>query len=88
MNKEFVSLTHETKEKTRQRGLESEEGPSDKCMYATIDPITCPVHALKFFLRKTDPHATTCTEVPVVPFVFCLIFLSKQTVLDNTRPTA
>ncbi len=56
---EFVTLTHETKEKTRQGGLESDEGPSDKRMYATNDPSTCPVNALKMLLTKTDPLATS-----------------------------
>lgn len=58
-NNEFVTLTHETKEKTRQGGLESDEGPSDKRMYATNNPASCPVHALKMFLAKTDPQATS-----------------------------
>ena len=47
------------KKKTRQGGLDSDEGPSDKRMNATNNPASCPVHALKMFLAKTDPQATS-----------------------------
>lgn len=54
--REYVTLTHETKEKTKQGGLQSEDSHTDKRMYATGTP-SCPVDSLKFFLKKTDISA-------------------------------
>ena len=61
-DKEYVCLTHETKQKNIQGGLESEEAPADKRMYTN----DCPVSSLKLLINKTDPSATAlfnhCTK--------------------------
>lgn len=54
---EYVSLSHETKQKNWQGGLENQEAPHDKRMYATGDS-NCPVQTLKTFLQHIDPQAT------------------------------
>ena len=59
MNKEYVTLTRQAKEKIYCGDIESEEGPYDRRMYETNDLVTCPVHALRFLLGKTDPQATS-----------------------------
>ncbi|XP_033730755.1 uncharacterized protein LOC117320207 [Pecten maximus] len=53
---EYVTLSHETKQKNRQGGLTSIDASSDKRMYATGN-IRCPVQSLKLFLRKTPSDA-------------------------------
>jgi len=57
-NTEYVVLTHETRQKNFQGGLESEDSPSDKRMYATQTD-TCPVAALRLLLERTDQSATS-----------------------------
>ncbi|KAK3104431.1 hypothetical protein FSP39_001869 [Pinctada imbricata] len=54
---EYVALSHETKQKNWQGGLESKEAPQDKRMYATGE--FCPVASLKTFLNHTDTEATS-----------------------------
>lgn len=54
---EFVTISHETYQKSHQGGLEeTNEEANDKRMYATGTP-SCPVQSLKLFLSKTDPNA-------------------------------
>ena len=58
-DREFVVLSHETKQKNWQGGLDSGEAASDKRMYAIADSDKCPVKNLKLLLAKTDPTATS-----------------------------
>ncbi|XP_062570216.1 uncharacterized protein LOC134232271 [Saccostrea cucullata] len=53
----YVCLTHETKQKNYQGGLDKHEMMADKRMYETQSKI-CPVQMLKFFLSKTPITAT------------------------------
>jgi len=58
-DREFVVLSHETKQKNWQGGLDGGEAASDKRMYAVVDSEKCPVRNLKLLLDKTDPTATS-----------------------------
>ena len=49
---EYFQLTHEVKEKQNQEGVSHE-----KRMYASEDPITCPVQNLKYYQQKCHPEA-------------------------------
>jgi hypothetical protein len=53
----YVCLTHETKQKNYQGGLQNTEALHDKRMYAT-DSKACPVKMLEFLISKTDPNAS------------------------------
>lgn len=54
---EFATLTHETRQKNYQGGINSDEANPDKRMYATGTE-TCPIKLLKFFINKTDENAS------------------------------
>lgn len=51
-DREYVVLSHETKQKTIQGGLANEEANQDKRMYAT-ETNKCPITSLKLLLSKT-----------------------------------
>ena len=53
---EYATLSHETREKNWQGGLDGKENVADKRMYATSND-NCPVAALKKLMSKTDPGA-------------------------------
>jgi hypothetical protein len=53
----YACLTHETKQKNYQGGLDKNEEMGNKRMYETHSKI-CPVKMLKFFLSKTAKSAT------------------------------
>lgn len=57
---EYVTVSHETKQKNWQGGIESKENQGEKRMYAVpaAGP-KCPVQSLKYFLSKTDPSAVS-----------------------------
>lgn len=55
-DREYASLSHETKQKNWQGGLDTREASSDKRMYANISE-KCPVKDLKLLIEKTDPTA-------------------------------
>ena len=56
--REFATLTHETKEKNWQGGLDGKENSTDKRMYATGTE-QCPVRSLKSLMAKTASNATS-----------------------------
>ncbi|XP_061185494.1 uncharacterized protein LOC133193549 [Saccostrea echinata] len=62
---EYVSLSHETKQKNWQGGLDNQEAPQDKRMYATGD-LHCPIASLRTLIQHTDPQAQSlfnhCTK--------------------------
>ena len=55
---EYVALSHETKQKNWQGGLDHHEAPHDKRMYATGDT-RCPVASLRELLERTPAEATS-----------------------------
>ena len=55
---EYVALSHETKQKNWQGGLDHQEAPHDKRMYATGDA-RCPVASLRELLERTPAEATS-----------------------------
>lgn len=57
---EFVTLTHETRQKNWQGGIDTSENQKEKRMYAVeIAGDSCPVKSLLLFLSKTDRNATS-----------------------------
>ncbi|KAL5018423.1 hypothetical protein ScPMuIL_004145, partial [Solemya velum] len=58
-NVEYVTLSHETKEKNWQGGLDDPENSADKRMYASPSNEQCPVASLRLLLRKTDPRSSS-----------------------------
>ncbi|KAK3106345.1 hypothetical protein FSP39_018192 [Pinctada imbricata] len=56
--REYAVLNHETKEKTRQGGLDAREDFADKRMYAT-NTEKCPLASLKLLLSKTSSEAVS-----------------------------
>ncbi|XP_062568618.1 uncharacterized protein LOC134230786 [Saccostrea cucullata] len=55
---EYVTLSHETKQKNWQGGIDSTENPKEKRMYAVPSAgDKCPLKTLKLFISKTDPNA-------------------------------
>lgn len=57
---EYATLSHSTKQKNWQGGIDTADGPKEKRMYAIPDlGQKCPVNSLKLFLAKTDPNATS-----------------------------
>jgi hypothetical protein len=64
---EFVKLSHDTKQKNWQGGIDASENPKEKRMYAVPSAMDkCPVQSLLLFLSKTDRNATslfnTCSK--------------------------
>ena len=57
-DREYVVISHETKQKNWQGGLDTSEAPQDKRMYSTGDK-NCPVRSLRQLLSLTDPNATS-----------------------------
>jgi hypothetical protein len=56
---EYAVLSHETKQKNWQGGIDASETPKEKRMYAVPSALEkCPVKSLKQFLAKIDPTAT------------------------------
>ena len=56
---EYVALSHETKQKNWQGGIDANENPKEKRMYAVPSAgAKCPVASLKLYLSKLDPKAT------------------------------
>lgn len=63
-DKEFVTINHETQQKNFQGGLNKEEAPSDRRMYATGQN-NCPVKMLKLLINRTEPSAKSLFNVCV-----------------------
>ena len=56
---EYVALSHETKQKNWQGGIDANENPKEKRMYEVPSAgAKCPVASLKLYLSKLDPKAT------------------------------
>lgn len=57
---EYVTLSHETKQKNWQGGIDASDNPKEKRMYAIPSAgDKCPVKSLLLFISKTDPNATS-----------------------------
>lgn len=60
---EFVTLNHETQQKTHQGGIalaaRAVEGHTEKRMYASPQSTCCPVKLLKLLIEKTEKSATS-----------------------------
>ena len=54
----YATLSHETKQKNWQGGIDKTDAPKEKRMYAVPNSEKyCPVKALYDFISKTDPNA-------------------------------
>lgn len=87
--REYVALSHETKQKNYQGGLSNQEDfATDKRMYAYPDSPSCPVQMLKFFIQKTDSNATKlfnhCLKDATISPSTCDIWYTSQSLGKNT----
>ena len=56
----YATLSHETKQKNWQGGIDKTDAPKEKRMYAVPNSEKyCPVKALSDFISKTDPNASS-----------------------------
>lgn len=68
---EYVVLRHETQQKNFQGGLQSDEAPADKRLYAIPDSPLCPLKMLRLLMSKTEKGATQLFNVCLKDALSC-----------------